>query len=238
MGFSGSPVFASRVGELTHLVQKISFEQLDAGGFNKVNYDPTTTINATLQAIANANNGVVPQGLLGASVVVTKGNSLIGAPTPPATPGTTPVDLTEQPKGILLRDVAGFNAFEGTVTTEANKPTYYAGPANMLRVTLYETRRRNQPGVPPVGQHSANPADDLVYQAGDILYVDTYSGLLTNDVPVDNAGNNPKDNPAGASPAAAFDPLDVRNGIHPEPIAEVTELNLFGTTDLAIVLKV
>jgi hypothetical protein len=237
MGFSGAPVTASRAGELTHLIQKISWESLDADGYTKINYGGTV-INATLQAIANASNGTVPTGLLGSSVVVTKGDTLIGAPTPPATPGTTPVDLTERPRGVLLRDVAGFNAFEGTVTTEANKPTYYAGPANNMFVTLYETRRRNQPGAPPVGQHSPNPADDLVYAAGDILYVDTYSGLLTNDVPADGASNNPADNPNGASPAVAFDPLDVRNGILPIPIAEVLTLNLDGTTHLAITLKV
>ena len=135
-----------------------------------------------------------------------------------------------------MRDVAGM-PWEGTRTDEANLVTHYQGPANHLTVSLYETRARIQPGAGPnVGQHNPAPAADFTYGFGDLLYIDQYSALLTKQAPVDNAGNSPINNPGGPSPAVAFDPSDVRNGVWPFEYAEVIAVNWEGTSNLLIKL--
>ena len=237
VGYSGSPVIAGRVQELTAQVIKHSLETLDADGFAKVNYGGTI-INSTLAAIAAENNGTVPTGCLGASLMVLKGANIIGPPTPPAVPGTTVPDLTELPRGVLLRDVAGLNAFDGTRTDEVNRPTYYTLPGALLRVTLYETRRRIQPGLPNVGQHDPNPAADFTYAAGDLLYIDLYSGLLTKEVPEDSGNLTPINNPNGTGPSVSFDASDVRNGVWPWEVCQLTDLNVEGTDDLIVRLLI
>lgn len=233
-GQSGAPVEAGRVAEKTYQVLKISLQELSADGYDKVNYGGSI-VNSTIALISQEYDGQVPNGLLGSMVVVTRGDNLIGPPTIPVTPGTSVPLLTERPQGVVMRDVAGM-PWEGTRTDEANKVTHYQGPANVLTVSLFETRRRNQPGTPPVGQHSALAANDFTYAPGDLLYIDEYSALLTQQAPVDNAGNSPINNPNGPTPAVAFNPADTRNGVWPWEYAEVLAVNWEGTNNLLIKL--
>ena len=228
-GYSGAAAHSGRIEEKTYQVIKLSLQDMHEDGYDKVNYTPGTTVNTTLDVVALENNGAVPVGVLGSSVVVTRGDNIIGPPVPRATPGTTTPHLNQRPQGIVVRDVAG-NPWEGTQTDEANRCTHDQGPHHHIAISLYETRKT----VKATGQHSANPADDLTYVYGDLLYVNDYTGLLTKQVPEDNAGNTPINNPNGASPALAFDPSDERIGIYPFEYAEVIATNWEGTTRILI----
>lgn len=236
-GYSGMPVSSGRVNEKTiQQLIKLSLQDMQATGYTRINYGDTySTVNATLATIAAQNNGRVPTGCLGGSVVVTRGDNIIGPPVAPVVPGTTNTNLAQKPQGILVRDVAGM-AWEGTITDDANRATHCNGPQNIIAVSVYETRRRNQPGGPNIGIHSALAANDLVYAAGDFLYVDMFSGLLTNQVPLDVGGFQPLWDANATAGNIAFSVATVRNGVWPFPYAEVVATSWEGTNDLLIKL--
>jgi len=235
--YSGAPTKAGRTQELDYLIKKYAFQSADSGAFTKVNYNAATDINSTLAAIAAANNGVVPTGLLGSSVVCQKGNGIIGAFTVPTVAGgviTTTVDAGERPLGILNRDFAGLNAFEGTLTEGVNYPCYYCGRSSLLRVSIYETRPRILPGTGGgEGTHDAG-ASDFVYGPGDLLFGDLFSSLLTKQQPMYGAAVAWG---TGYYPIPTFAVASTEN-CYPLPLAEVVETAWEGTTDLIIRLLI
>lgn len=141
---------------------------LDANGFTKVNYVAGTTINTTLSA-------ATPKGVLAGSVAVVKGTDMIGGPTPAASP-----DVSETPLGLFINDAAGY-AFQSTSAAASGRAPY-VDSMGTFEVRYYETNLRDAYGI--------HTATTLVYAAGDKLYCDSRSGLLTN-VPPDDLANVP-----------------------------------------------
>lgn len=136
---------------------------LDANGFTKVNFTAGTTLNSTLSS-------ATPKGVLGGSVVVVKGTDLIGNPTPAASP-----DVAETPLGLFINDAAGY-AFQSTSAAASGRAPY-VDSMGTYEVRYYETNTRDAYGV-----HTATL---ITYAAGDKLYCDSRSGLLTNVAPDD-----------------------------------------------------
>ena len=186
----------------------------DAASFTYTNFVAGTTINATLSAIASANGGVIPVGVLGGSVVCIKGNGIAGPPTPSLTE-----DLSERPLGVVLNDAAG-NSFESVNLSGAGVHVYIEGPST-FEIAVFETNTRDVAGVHTAGL--------ITYTAGDRLFMDINSGLLTNVHPISAVGGANDD-----FDSAAFDPTDVGNGIFPEVLAEVIEVDVGGGSFMAI----
>ena len=185
----------------------------DVDSFSRVNFVAGTTLNSTLQAVADANNGLVPVGVLGSSVVVTKGNGIAGPPSFDVG-GPGGVDLTERPLGVIVNDAAG-NPFESVNLSGAGVHVFIEGPSTM-DIALWETNERL---VAVAG--GAHTAAVLTYAAGDQLFVDTYSGLLTKVLPLDSIGND-------FSAPALFDPALIDNGVYPQAVAIVEETSVGG----------
>lgn len=136
---------------------------LDANGFSKVNFVAGTTINSTLSS-------ATPAGILAGSVAVVKGSDLVGGPTPAASP-----ESAEQPLGLFINDAAGY-AFQSTSAAASGRAPY-VDSMGTHEVRYYETNTRDSYGVHTVAT--------LTYTAGDPLYCDSRSGLLTNVAPDD-----------------------------------------------------
>jgi len=243
--YSGAPFQSGRVNALTWQVKKISREALNAGGYTHVNY-ATGVINTTLAEIASANNSRVPTGLLAGSVVVLRGADTVGKHTTPTITGTdlTAPVLTEVPVGILAMDVAGDN-FGGYFTSASAPPTYYAfGGADQVAVSIYETQQREARGQADVGAHNSG-GSAFTYAAGEILFVDMISGLLTLQAPLDTSNRtHNKVSAAQATkgagtitPSVDFAPATVANGIWPWPVATVVGTNWEGSSALVIRLE-
>jgi len=243
--FSGAPFRAGRVNALTagH-VRKISKELLNADGYTHINFVDGVTINATLDEVAAANNGRVPNGLMGGSMMVPTGLNEVGkhsTPTVVAGNNLSVPDLNERPIGIKLEDALGGN-FSGYFDSDAAPPTYYGLDAgDLLAVTVFETRTRIAAGTAGVGTHDT-AGTDFVYAAGDLVFVDMISGLLTLEVPLD-AANKTIDSVSAAqiakgqgvaTAAADFDPATVKNGIWPFPVGQIEDVDFEGQTSIVV----
>jgi len=177
---------------------------LDANGFTRVNFTAGTTINSTLSA-------ATPAGVLAGSVAVVKGTDLIGGPTPAASP-----DLSETPLGLFINDAAGY-AFQSTSAAASGRAPY-VDSMGTYEVRYYETNARDTYGV--------HTATTLTYTAGDRLYCDSRSGLLTNVAP-DDLTNYPPTVTNGIIAAA-----------NNQPVAILTRVPTTADTSMRIALRV
>lgn len=196
---------------------------LDEDAFTKVNFVDGTTRNSRLSVDTN-------RGVLGGSVAVVKGEGIVGGPTAPS---ALPYDPTtdgasEQPLGVFINDAAG-NAFESTSAAGSGRGVYLSG-LGTYAVDVYETNQRNSSGV--------HTATTMTYAAGDRLYMDCFSGLLTKRYPSVQAGGYDFAAFANYRTGVGNGGSAIENAVHPQVIGIVTEApsaqNAFLTYDQRI----
>ena len=198
----GGRLFGGRLQELL-TINRNTLLDLDRDGFTKVNKDATIK-NKTMDRETDTGR-TIPIGVLGSSVAVIKGSFLAG---PPSSGQCAAGNLkrAEKPLGLFINDAAG-RPFESVSALGSGKAVFLDGSGTVGAVQFYETNVRDVTCV--------HTAALLTYTAGDRLFADMISGLLTNVLPVDGA--------AASFDAAAFDITTVKNAVYPEVIGEVLD---------------
>lgn len=198
----GGRLFGGRVQELLS-INRNTLLDMHRDGFTKENKF-AGVINKTFDRDTDTGR-TIPVGALGASVAVIKGSFLAGPPTAGQC-GVGNLIRAEKPLGIFINDAAG-RPFESISALGSGKAVFLDGSGTCCAVQFYETNGRNGACVHVAGL--------LTYTAGDRLFVDMISGLLTNRLPVDGA--------AVTFDGAAFDIAAVANAIYPEVVGEVLD---------------
>jgi len=194
--------------KIHYVGHRVSLGLLDEDAFTRVNFVTGTTINSRLSVDTN-------RGVLGGSVCVVKGEDIIGGPTDPA---ALPYDPTteghsEQPLGLFINDAAG-NAFESTSGAGSGRGPYVCCMGT-YSVDVYETNRRDATG--------AHTATTMTYAAGDRLYMDCISGLLTKRYPDQNANGGYAAGFANYAVGVGNGGNAIANAIHPLVLGIVTQ---------------
>lgn len=185
-----------------------TFSALDEDAFTRVNFVQGTTINSRLSVDTN-------RGVLGGSVAVVKGDTVVGGPTAPA---SLPYDPTtdaalEQPVGVYINDAAG-NAFESTSAAGSGRGVYVS-ELGLYAVDVYETNQRDSNGV--------HTATTLTYAAGDRLFMDCQSGLLTKRYPSTQAGGYDFTGYTNFNTGVGNGGSAIENAIHPQVMGIVVK---------------
>lgn len=185
-----------------------SVNALDEDAFTRVNFTTGVTVNSRLSVDTN-------RGVLGGSVAVVKGEGIVGGPTVPA---ALPYDPTvdgalEQPLGVFINDAAG-NAFESTSAAGSGRGVYLMG-LGVYAVDVYETNRRDSTGV--------HTATTMTYVAGDRLFMDCQSGLLTKRYPSTQAAGYDFTGFTAFRTGVGNGGSAIENAVHPTVLGIVTK---------------
>lgn len=186
-----------------------SVNALDEDAFTRVNFTTGTTVNSRLSVDTN-------RGVLGGSVAVVKGEGIVGGPTAPSSLPWDPTTdaASEQPLGVYINDAAG-NAFESTSAAGSGRGVYVMG-LGVYAVDVYETNQRDASGV--------HTATTMTYAAGDRLFMDTFSGLLTKRYPSSGAaGGFDFSGFTGFRTGVGNGGSAIENGVHPTLLGVVTK---------------
>lgn len=257
----GARTHGRRVYPLRPMIENAGLLAIDPPAFQKVNLiqgaPSGNTINDTLTDPVQGQEILpIPQGYLGGAVYVLKAAGIAGAPVVPLAYNSQPAGpanpydaawddiyvADELPLGINMHDLAG-SPRDGVGGPESDlTANYYDQQGAYLDLLVFETHTRQfyvdgdlraQAGI---GNHINTP---LVYEAGDKLFVDIYSGLLTNRLPISVISADAVTAGLGAAPLVnafvvatmsrsygdfGFDPAHVINGVLPVPVAEVVDV--------------
>lgn len=256
----GGRTHGRRVYPLKIMNENAGLLDIETAAFSKTNVD-ATTVNTTLTSPIQGTQ-VLPIGIgvLGGSAYVLKSAGTASYPTVPTSFAVAPlgnvdprhaswtaagvyVAYDELALGIVMHDLAG-SPRDGVGGEDSElTANYYDGQGAYLDLFVYETHERNEyqsvgAGGDVRAQASIHVQNStpLVYAAGDPLYIDCISGLLTNRKPksikfsigagtIDLSANfDPATHVVDIDDPADFDKTAILNAVHPTPVAEVIDV--------------